>query len=259
MSSSFRCRWAEGGPGGRLKTWGRLWRAWGSVAPAAAGQRLAPFARGDEVDLGDGEGEGPGLATRAFAVSAATRAPRERVRRIAAPVQRLQQERRVDGRFGRCRGCDQVLVFCGPCASVAARCGDCADARRREAHRRANRAYARTTQGVASNRARQARRRRRMALNRRPVTDTISTEAPAPPTPPSPSSSEVEPTRDTEVPLHESPNRSEDRCAIAGEASRCARCGRVLSGRVRPSEWTPPRRGLRQRKRAPRPPRRRWR
>ena len=39
----------------------------------------------------------------------------------------------------------------------------------------------------------------------------------------------------------------------AGEAVRCARCGRVLSGLVRPSEWIPPRHE--RRRRAARPPR----
>jgi len=208
----------------------------------------------DDVERRDGEGEGPGLATRAFAVSAAARAPRGNVRRIAARVQRSEQERwRMDGRFGRCRGCERVQVFCGSCASVGACCEGCAPSRGREAHRRANRAYARTPKGLASNRARQARRRGRIALNRRRVTDTISTQEQGAPTPPSPSRSEVEPTRDTEVSIHAPSNRSEVRRPAAGEALRCARCGRTLSARVRPSEWTPPRRP--RRRRAPRLPR----
>jgi hypothetical protein len=166
---------------------------------------------------------------------------------------RSEQERRVDGRFGRCRGCGQVHVFCGPCASVGACCRGCAAGRRVESHRRANRVYAGTPKGVASNRARQRRRRGRSALNRRGVTDTISTEDPAARTPLSPSGSEVEPTRDTEVSTHEASNREESRQPVAGDAVRCVRCGRVLSGRVRPSEWIPPRQ--RGRRRAARQPR----
>ena len=148
----------------------------------------------------------------------------------------------MDGRFGRCRGCERMLVLCGPCASVRACCAGCAAERGREAHRLANRAYARTPKGMASNRARQARWRERRALNRRHVTDTTSTEERAAPTPPAPSSSEVEPARKTEVSTHEASNRAEDRRPPAGEAERCARCGRVLSGHVRPSEWI--RRGM---------------
>ena len=158
-----------------------------------------------------------------------------------------EQERRVDGRFGRCRGCRRVLVLCGPCASVGASCAGCASERQRASHRRRNAVYARTLEGVASNRRRQVRWRARRALNRSHVTDTISTEGPAAPTPPSPSSSAVEPTRDTEVSTHEASDREENRRPAAGQAVRCARCGRVLSGRVRPSEWIPARRPGRQR------------
>jgi hypothetical protein len=208
----------------------------------------------EHVDAGHGEGEGPGLATRAFAAGAWTRAASwERAaggsRRPAAP----SRSGALDGRFGRCRGCGQVHVFCGPCASVGACCRGCAAGRRVESHRRANRVYTRTLKGVAANRERQRRRRGRNALNRRGVTDTISTEDRAAPTPPSPSSSEVEPTRDTEVSSHEASNREESRQPVAGDAVRCARCGRVLSGRVRPSEWIPPRQ--RGRRRAARQPR----
>src|SRR5271155_1025751 len=160
-----------------------------SAAPWRMGVLGAVAGGGDDdVERRDGEGEGSGLATRAFVVSAA----------------------------------------------VGACCEGCASSRGREAHRRANRAYARTPKGLASNRARQARRRGRIALNRRHVTDTISTQEQGAPTPPSPSSSEVEPTRDTEVSIHAPSNRSEDRRPAGGEALRCARCGRTLSGRVRP-------------------------
>jgi hypothetical protein len=207
----------------------------------------------EDVERGDGEGEGPGLATRAIAAARGLALPRGSVRQVAARVQPSGMERRrVDGRFGRCRGCGQVHVFCGPCASVGACCSCCAKERRREAHRRANRAYVKTPRGILSNRLRQDRRRERAALNRKRVTDTISTQDPAPPTPPLPSSSEVEPARDTEVSTDEISNRAEDRWPAAGQAVRCARCGRVLSGRVRPSEWIPPRRARRA-ARQPRP------
>ena len=63
----------------------------------------------------------------------------------------------MEGRFGRCRGCGRVLVFCGSCASVGACCGACATERRLEAYRRANRSYARTSKGQVSNQLRQAR------------------------------------------------------------------------------------------------------
>jgi hypothetical protein len=158
----------------------------------------------------------------------------------------------VDGRFGRCRGCGQVHVFCGYCASVGACCRGCAGERRLAAHRRANQTYSRTPGGQASNRDRQARRRGRIADLRRRVTDTISTQDPVPATTPMPSSSEVEPTRDAEISPHESSNPSSKPDPARGTARRCACCSRVLSGRVRPSEWTPARRpGYR---RAPRPP-----
>ena len=159
---------------------------------------------------------------------------------------------RVDGRFRRCRGCGQVHVFCGSCASVGACCHGCASGRRREAHRQANRKYSRSPGGQASNRKRQQRWRGKIAALRLRVTDTISTEDPAPATTPMPSSSEVEPTRDAEISPHESSNPSSDPGPAQDRALRCACCFRALSGRVRPSEWTPPRRpGSR---RAPRPP-----
>jgi len=172
---------------------------------------------------------------------------------IARRVQLLRRGAgRVEGRFGRCRGCGQVHVFCGSCASVGACCHDCASERRLEAHRQANRTYSRTPGGRASNRERQARRRGQIADLRRRVTDTISTEDPALATTPTPSSSEVEPTRDAEISPHESSHPCSDLGPARGTALRCACCFRVLSGRVRPSEWTPPRRpGYR---RAPRPP-----
>jgi hypothetical protein len=223
-------------------------RAAGVGAPAGAMGRVG----GADVDQGHGEGEGPGLIHPSLRGGAWTALPRGSVRRSAVRVQPLRVERRVDGRFGRCRGCEQVLIFCGPCASVGAYCAGCAQEPRRQAHRRANQAYARTPKGRASNRARQERWRGRRALNRRHVTDTISTDARPPLTPPSPSSSAMEPARDKEVSTHEASNRAEDR-RPACRAGRCARCGRVLSGRVRPSEWTPPRRACRSR--APRPPR----
>jgi hypothetical protein len=158
----------------------------------------------------------------------------------------------MDGRFGRCRGCGHVHVFCGSCASVGACCGDCAAERGREAHRRANRTYAQTPEGRASNRARQSRWRGQIAAFRQRVTDTISTEDPVPATTPSPSSSEVEPARDLEMSTHGPSKQSSDQGPPREAAVRCACCHRALSGRVRPSEWTPPRRpGYR---RAPRPP-----
>jgi hypothetical protein len=209
--------------------------------------------RGRRRKARDGEGEGPGLTPEP------SRRARGQARRVEACAgwpwaSSLSDEerRRVDGRFGRCRGCGRVHVFCGPCASVGACCGACSGSLRRGAHRRANRRYSRTEKGRASNRARQARRRGQLALARQRVTDTLSTEERASRTPPAPSSSSVEPTRDTEVSTHGPSNRASGH-RPAGEVARCARCGRVLSGRVRPSEWTPPRRS--RRRRAPRLPR----
>jgi len=121
---------------------------------------------GDDVDRRDGEGEGSGVRPpepsgwarrRAHHGEACGGPPR-------ASSRSEQERRRMDGRFRRCAGCQRVHVFCGPCASVGACCEGCAASRRRETHRRANRAYAQTPQGVASNRARQVRRRRRNAL-----------------------------------------------------------------------------------------------
>ena len=106
----------------------------------------------------------------------------------------------MDGRFGRCVGCEEVKVFCCGCASVGARCDPCSAERRRWRHREANRTYSQSARGRASGRRRQARFR---ALRRGDVTDTISTEEPPPPTSPSPSAS-IEATRTKEVSTHES-------------------------------------------------------
>ena len=224
--------------------------------PVGSAARVGGVARrrvGDRVEAGYGEGEGPGLdhpGLRGGRVDSRCRV--EACSGWQHASSRSDEERRVDGRFGRCRGCGRVRVFCGPCASVGACCRGCAAGCRVESHRRANRVYAGTPKGVASNRERQRRRRGRNALNRRGVTDTISTEDPAAPTPLSPSGSEVEPTRDTEVSTHEGSDREENRQPAAGEVVRCARCGRVLSGRVRSSEWIPSRRGRRRAARQPR-------
>jgi hypothetical protein len=247
--SRYRCRWIEGGRGETENLWPPVDGLWSGERR----RRRCSAARTGWRNAGHGEGEGPGLVhpgLRGGRVDSRRRV--EACGRWQHASSRSEQERRVDGRFGRCRGCGQVHVFCGPCASVGAWCRGCTAGRRVESHRRANRVYARTPKGVASNRDRQRRRRGRNALNRRGVTDTISTEEPAGPTSPSPSSSEAEPTRETEVSTHESSDREENRPPAAAEAMRCARCGRVLSGRVRPSEWIPPRRP--ERRRAARPP-----
>jgi hypothetical protein len=74
-SCSYRCRWIEGGRGGRLKTCDRLWRACGEACIAWARPRgINGRVGAEDVEHGDGEGEGPGLATRAFAAGAWTRA-----------------------------------------------------------------------------------------------------------------------------------------------------------------------------------------
>ena len=161
----------------------------------------------------------------------------------ASGVQPLPGSGRVDGRFGSCGGCVRVLVFCGVCASVRARCGPCASERRRARHRKANRAYGRSPGGRASGRARQSRFR---ALRGGRVTDAISTEGSASPMPSSPSSSAVEAARIEEIPTDES---SEPKLPRRIAVVRCASCGRVLSGRVRPSERSP------ERRRRPRVPR----
>jgi hypothetical protein len=148
---------------------------------------------------------------------------------------------RVDGRFGRCGGCEEVKVFCGACASVGARCAPCSVERRRARHREANRAYGRSPGGRASGRVRQARFRSR---RRGGVTDAISTQGSPPPTSSSPSSSAVEAARTEEVCSDESTVPKSDR-GIA--VVRCASCGRVLSGRTRPSERSPERRRRRPR------------
>ncbi len=144
----------------------------------------------------------------------------------------------MDGRFGRCVVCGEVHVFCGSCAAVGACCVDCAPGRRRAQNRRRNRAWSRTPQGRRSNRHRQARFRD----DRSRVTDAILPQAPSASTSPSPSSSTLEPTRE-KASVGDGPERIErDRRSGAIGVMRCARCGRVLSGRVRPSEWIPPKR-----------------
>jgi hypothetical protein len=144
----------------------------------------------------------------------------------------------VDGRFGRCQGCGEVVVLCGVCASVRARCGACAEQRRRVLHRQANRRYGRSPDGRASGRVRQARWR---AVHRGGVTDVLSTEAVPGSTPvTSPSCSEVEASRGEEVVADETQSRPSPSARTIANL-RCARCGRVLSGRVRPSERSPER------------------
>ena len=147
----------------------------------------------------------------------------------------------MDGRFGRCLGCGEVVVFCGVCASVKARCDACAGQRRRARHREANRAYSRSPRGRASGRERQARFR---AARRARVTDAISTEAVPPSMPSLPSTSAVEAPVTEEVSFHASGEfKKHQSIAVV----RCACCGRVLSGRVRPSERSPARRRRRPR------------
>lgn len=149
----------------------------------------------------------------------------------------------MDGRFGRCGGCEEIKVFCGGCASVGARCASCSGERRRALHRVANRAYGKSPLGRASGRERQARFR---AVDRERVTDAISTEGSPAASSSSPPSSAMEAARTEEVFSNEpSVPTSDRRIAVV----RCACCGRVLSGRVQPSERSP---RLRRRPRIPR-------
>jgi hypothetical protein len=67
--------------------------------------------------------------------------------------------------------------------------------------------------------------------------------------PASPSSSAVEAARTEEIPTDES---SEAKVPKRIAVVQCASCGRVLSGRVRPSERSPERHRRRRRPRAPR-------
>lgn len=161
----------------------------------------------------------------------------------------------MDGRFGRCQGCSSVRAFCGVCASVKARCKPCAKQRRLELHRKANRLYSTSPAGRAAGKARQKRSR---TARRGPVTDAISTQELTPETTASsPSSSIVEAPRTKEVVPHDSQpdsrphsqSQSHPHCQPIA-VRRCARCGRVLSGRMRPSERSPERR----RRRRPRLP-----
>jgi hypothetical protein len=239
----------RGGAGGETENlWPPVDGLWpGRSAPGRRRPRYSAARRGRRKAR-PGEDEGPGLdhpGLRGGRVDSRCRV--EACGGWPHASSCSEQERRVDGRFGRCRGCRRVLVLCGPCASVGASCVGCADERQRESHRLRNAVWARTSAGMASNRRRHVDWRARRALNKSHVTDTISTEGPAAPTPPSPSSSAVEPTRDTEVSTHEASDREENRQPAAGQAVRCARCGRVLSGRVRPSEWIPPQRRGRER------------
>ena len=155
-------------------------------------------------------------------------APRESSRSV-------RERQSVDGRFGRCGGCSGVFVFCGGCASVKARCGACARERRLALHRESNQEYGRTPGGRASGRRRQARFR---AAREGAVTDAISTEESSGSTSSSPSSSTGEGARTEEVSADES---SESKVERSIAVVRCAGCGRVLSGRVRPSERSPER------------------
>ena len=173
----------------------------------------------------------------------ARRGPRCRqTQRESSPSVR---ERRTVGRTIRAvRGLRRGLGVLRRMRILGARCGGCAAERRRDLHRRANRVYGRSPQGRATGRARQARFR---AARRGLVTDAISTEESPSPTSSLPSSSTVEATRTEEV----LPDESQDpKLPPSLGAARCARCGRALSGRVRPSERSPPRGG--RRPRAPR-------
>jgi hypothetical protein len=153
----------------------------------------------------------------------------------------------VDGRYGWCGGCRGKLVFCRGCVSVRARCAPCARRRRVEQHRQANRKWSRTPQGQASGRRRQAAFR---ARRRGRVTDTISTEAVPPPTPPpSPPSPMGGPVRGQESRAHVPREMPEAPCVL-----RCARCHRVLSCYVLPSESFAVRRRHRRVPRQPRAP-----
>lgn len=80
---------------------------------------------------------------------AGTRSPTDSVSLVDGPVQPLREERDLflDGRFGRCAGCELVVVFCEVCSSVHARCSACAERRRLETHRAANRRWARSPAG----------------------------------------------------------------------------------------------------------------
>lgn len=164
----------------------------------------------------------------------------------ASRVQPLLERRRaVDGRFGRCVGCSQVQVFCGRCAAVRARCGSCAAPRRLARHRVANRAYGRSPAGRAAGRRRQADFR---ARRREGVTDGSLTENLTSSTTSKPSLSVVEAARTEESPSHESAVSSlGPGLHLAIGVVRCACCGCVLSGRVRPSERSPVRRSRRPR------------
>ena len=155
----------------------------------------------------------------------------------------------MDGRFGRCVGCGEVHAFCGSCAAVGACCLACSAERRREGNRRRNGAWSKTEKGRASNKRRQARFR----ADRRRVTDATLPEASPSSTSPSPSSSAEEPTREKASVEDGRIDRAKRRRQAARRYGvvRCARCGRVLSGRVRPSEW---RRTRRASVRAPRMP-----
>lgn len=167
------------------------------------------------------------------------------VERIGCPAPPWRGGWRMDGRFGRCAGCGQVQAFCGPCASVRARCASCAVPRRLALHRRANRAYSRSAAGRASGRERQARFR---AGRRGGVTDGALTEESPSSTTSLPSVSVVEAARTEELSSDESAIASLP-CRLAPPigVARCVRCGRVLSGRVRPSERSPERRRRRPR------------
>lgn len=163
------------------------------------------------------------------------RARRRSACRQSARMSSRSARSEVDGRFGRCVGCAVVVVFCEVCASVHARCVTCARQRRREIQRAANRRWGTSPAGRASGRRRQADFR---ARRRRRVTDPISTETARPPTSLAAPSSAVEPARPEEG-SRASSLRS-FRHPI--QAMQCARCGRVLSGRVQPSERSAPRR-----------------
>lgn len=173
----------------------------------------------------------------------------------------------MDGRFRHCIECDRVEVLCGPCASVGARCQGCASARRLKTRRQANHRYAHSEAGRASNQKRQADWRARHLPPRRRVTDTSLPEGSAPPTALSPSDSMTESTRDPEVAIDEEENskprdvpdtREHTPTLRQGHAPTrvptvlCPRCGRVLSGFIRPSEQPGPR--VARRRRVPRQP-----
>lgn len=181
----------------------------------------------------------------------------------ASRVQPLLERRpRVDGRFGRCKGCGAMKVFCGRCASVGARCESCAACHRRGEHRMANQEYGRSELGRASGKKRQARFRARHRGDRGGVTDAFSTEESRSSTTSLASRSVVEAALPEDLPPHDTALPSLPRALPPLGASplrasrpplgvvRCARCRCVLSGRVRPSERSPASR----RRRRPRPP-----